>query len=138
FGHNDEKPDKERHTEAFTSFKGYLKQYIQLAKDKQAFPVLITPVQRRSFDENGSFQETHGNYPIAMKQFAEQHGVPLIDLTTSSRLLYEKLGPEESKKLFLWFKRGENSNFPEGIEDDTHFSEYGANEIAKLVIKEIY
>lgn len=137
FGHNDEKTDKERHTEPFSSFKDYLNQYIQLAKNKQAFPVLITPVQRRSFDENGNFEETHGNYPIAIKQLAQHHEVPLIDLTTSSRILYEKLGPEESKKLFLWFEPGENDNYPEGVQDDTHFSEYGANEIVKLVIKGI-
>lgn len=83
FGHNDNKPDKERHTEPFSSYKRYLKKYIQHARNKQAVPVLITPVQRRSFDENNIFKETHGDYPLAMRQLAKQYEVPLIDLTIS-------------------------------------------------------
>src|SRR5690625_4737066 len=39
FGHNDSKPDKKRHTEPFTSFKNYLKEYIHQARDKKAIPV---------------------------------------------------------------------------------------------------
>lgn len=138
FGHNDSKFDKERHTKPFTSYKRYLTKYIQQARNKQAIPVLITPVQRRSFDKDGNFKETHGDYPLAMRQLARQYEVPLIDLTISSRILYEKIGSEESKKLFLWFTKGENCNFPDGVQDDTHFSEYGANKIANLVIKEIH
>jgi len=137
FGHNDSKPDKERATESFTSYQDYLRQYIQLANDKHAFPILITPVQRRSFDEDDQFYETHADYPDAMKQIAQTSNVPLIDLTTMSKRLYERLGPEDSKKLFLWFKPGENDNYPEGVQDDTHFSAHGANEIAKLVIQGI-
>lgn len=135
FGHNDSKPDKARATEPFTSYQDYLRQYIKLAKDKHAFPILITPVQRRSFNDDGHFYETHEDYPNAMKQIAQTSNVPLIDLTTMSRELYERLGPEESKKLFLWFKPGENDNYPDGIQDDTHFSTHGANEIAKLIIQ---
>lgn len=137
FGHNDEKSDKERHTEASTSFKYYLKEYIEGAKSKRAFPVLITPVQRRSFNDCGIFEETHGDYPMAMQQLARQYGIPLIDLAASSRDLYEKLGIEASKELFLWFEAGTNMNYPDGSQDDTHFSEFGANEIAKLVINGI-
>jgi lysophospholipase L1-like esterase len=136
FGHNDGKPDKERYTNPHTSFKNYINKYVELAKSKQAFPVLITPVQRRSFDESGAFKETHGDYPTVIRQLAAQCEIPLIDLTAKSRRLYERLGAEESKKLFLWFQRGENINYPDGVQDDTHFSLFGANEIAHLVIKE--
>jgi len=137
FGHNDAKDDPERHTNPFTSFKYYLTKYIELAEKKEAYPVLITPVQRRSFDENKIFIETHQEYPLAIKQLAQHRGIPLIDLTTHTRNLYESLGPEKSKDLFLWFQPGEHKNYPDGCQDDSHFSEYGANKVAQLVIKEI-
>ena len=137
FGHNDSKPDEERHTEPFTSFKANLNQYIQQARNHQAIPVLITPVQRRSFNEDGSLIDTHGDYAVAIREVAQESEVPLIDLATRSKTLYEQLGPEETKKLFLWFTLGEYLNYPDGIQDDTHFSEYGARKIAKLVIQSI-
>ncbi|MNI21102.1 Rhamnogalacturonan acetylesterase RhgT [compost metagenome] len=45
FGHNDEKEDVERHTEPFGSYQAYLQQYIDVARGKQVYPILITPVQ---------------------------------------------------------------------------------------------
>ena len=137
FGHNDSKPDEERHTDPFTSFKANLNQFIQQARNKQAIPVLVTPVQRRSFNEDGSLIDTHGDYAVAIREVAQESDVPLIDLATHSHTLYEQLGPEKTKKLFLWFTPGEYLNYPDGIQDDTHFSEYGAREIAKLVIQSI-
>ncbi|KJD55869.1 rhamnogalacturonan acetylesterase, partial [Bacillus amyloliquefaciens] len=58
---------------------------------------------------------------------------PLIDLASKSRQLLESLGPEASKKLFLWLEPGEQPNYPDGARDDTHFCDFGANEMAKLV-----
>ncbi|MFA9557836.1 rhamnogalacturonan acetylesterase [Evansella sp. AB-rgal1] len=136
FGHNDEKEDPERHTEPFTTFQQYLTTYIELALEKGASPILVTPVQRRSFDEQGVFFETHGDYPLAIKELGKRLDVPVIDLGEKSKQLLESLGPEASKKLFLWFEPGEEENYPNGEKDDTHFSEYGANKIAQLVIDE--
>lgn len=44
---------------------------------------------------------------------------------------------EESKRLFVWFQPNEHPNYPDGIEDNTHFSEKGAMEVAKLVAEGI-
>ncbi|WP_223192403.1 rhamnogalacturonan acetylesterase [Paenibacillus sedimenti] len=138
FGHNDEKDDEVRHTEPFGTYQFYLNQYIETAKSKQAYPILITPVQRRKFGENGKLQDTHGQYPEAMKQLAAERGVPLIDLAALSKELLEQLGPEASKKLFLWLDPGEHPNYPDGVQDDTHFSEHGAREIAKLIVDKLH
>lgn len=135
FGHNDEKDDPARHTDPYTSYKEHLTRYLDTAREKGAFPVLITPVQRRKFGEDGVLKDTHGEYPIAMKQLAQEQQIPLIDLGAKSKVLLEKLGAEEAKKLFLWYAPGEQPNYPEGNEDDTHFSETGALEIAQLVIE---
>lgn len=63
--------------------------------------------------------------------------VPVIDVCGKSELLFNKLGVEDTKKLFLWLKPGENKNYPAGKKDDTHFQKNGAREIAKLVISGI-
>lgn len=136
FGHNDQKLD-DRYTEPYTTYKQHLRRYIDDARLKKANPVLITPVQRRSFESDGRFKNTHGDYPDAMIQLAEELWVPLIDLAFKSRQLLESMGPEASKKLFLWLEPGEHPNYPDGARDDTHFCDFGANEIAKLVAQGI-
>ncbi|MGF7049540.1 lysophospholipase L1-like esterase [Paenibacillus sp. DS2015] len=134
FGHNDEKEDEARHTEPFDDYQGYLDQFITVARSKQAVPILITPVQRRTFNAQGELQDTHGLYPEAMMKLAVDRQVPLIDLGRMSKELLEQLGLEPSKKLFLWFAQGEHPNYPEGVQDDTHFSQFGAHEIAKWMV----
>lgn len=42
------------------TFKWYLKQYIDLAREKGAIPVLITPVARRSFNSDGTLKSGPG------------------------------------------------------------------------------
>lgn len=136
FGHNDAKSeDPTRYTEPNTTYKAYLRQYIEAARQKEATPVLITPVERRRFDgTTGQAVPTHDLYPQAMKALGAEMKVPVIDLTTMSLELFQSLGVEQTKALFLWLKPGEHPNYPEGIEDNTHFQEYGAKAIAKLVI----
>ncbi|OIJ14681.1 rhamnogalacturonan acetylesterase [Anaerobacillus alkalilacustris] len=137
FGHNDQKTDEERHTEPFTTYKSYLSQYINTAIEKQAIPILITPVQRRSCGVNGKLHDTHGEYPIAMKELAEECNVLLIDLGSKSKSLLENIGPEKSKQLYLWYNPSEEPNYPEGVQDDTHFSLVGAHLIARLIVDEL-
>ncbi|XEC95186.1 rhamnogalacturonan acetylesterase [Paenibacillus tarimensis] len=137
FGHNDQKPDEERHTDPLTTYPQYLKRYIDVAREKGAFPVLITSVHRRFFDEEGKISNTHGEYLDAVRRLAADEGVPLIDLAEKSKELFEALGEEGTKTIFLWGSPGEFMNFSEGIQDNTHFQEQGAVRIAKLVAEEI-
>ncbi|UJF35000.1 rhamnogalacturonan acetylesterase [Paenibacillus hexagrammi] len=134
FGHNDQKMDEERHTSPYTTYKEHLQKYIDAARIREAIPILITPVHRRFFDEDGSLRDTHGDYITAMKELAEEQQVILLDLAAKSKVLYEQLGAEESKSLFLWAWPGEFPNFPRGAEDNTHFQELGAIQIAGLVV----
>ncbi|WP_138753215.1 rhamnogalacturonan acetylesterase [Paenibacillus sinopodophylli] len=133
FGHNDEKPDAERATEPFGSYKEMLAVYIQEARARGAIPVLITPMHRRKFDEEGRIIDTHGDYLLGMKELAGELNVPLIDLAAKSKFLYEELGDEPSKALFMWAYPGEFIHFPDGAQDDTHFQELGGIRIAGLV-----
>ncbi|MBB6284115.1 rhamnogalacturonan acetylesterase [Geobacillus subterraneus] len=138
FGHNDEKAnDPARYTEPFTSYQAYLQQYIDGARAKGAIPVLITPVERRRFSADGRALNSHGRYPAAMKALGKHERVPVIDLTTKSKQRFEELGPERTKRWFLWLEPGEHPNYPEGIKDNTHFHQRGAKEIARLVVEGI-
>jgi lysophospholipase L1-like esterase len=133
FAHNDEKPHG---TGPFTTFQEYLKQYIDGARHRGATPVLVTPVHRRLF-EDGKLKMSHGEYPAAIVQLAEREEVPLIDLMARTQSLYESLGEEGSKRLFVWLRPGEHPNYPEGVQDNTHFHECGAKEVARLVVEEM-
>ncbi len=138
FGHNDAKKwDPKRYTDPFTSYKMYLKKYIDVAKEKGAVPILVTPVERRNFAKDGTILDSHGDYPLAMKQLAREEKVDLIDLTAKSKQLFNEIGPKNTKKLFLWLEPHENDNFPEGKKDNTHLQEQGAINIASLVVKGI-
>ena len=86
FGHNDEKSD-ERHTDPDTTFPEHLWGYCEVALSKGALPVLITPVERRFFEEDGSLRYTHGEYPDAVRRLAAEKNVPLCDLNADSRAL---------------------------------------------------
>ena len=138
FGHNDEKLDKpEVGAAANTDYRNNLIKFVNEVRAKKAFPVLLTPVMRRRFDANGIFQDTHGEYPNAVRKVAKELKVPLIDLHQKTRELLIEYGAEESKKLFLQLKEGENPNYPKGVEDNTHFNQQGAEAVAKLATEEI-
>ena len=110
-----------------------LKTFIDEARARGAHPVLVTPTQRRSFDSTGHIRDTHEDYPEAMRKLAAEEGILLIDLNRKATALLESYGPEESKKLFAYVAPGVSKLFPEGNEDDTHFSYEGALQMASLV-----
>jgi len=141
FGHNDATPSRpERYTDPNTTFKDYINQYIDQTREKGATPVLITPVARRTYNEKtGLFSHAYEDYSMAMKQIAQEKDVVLLDLSTRSKVYLETIGIENSKSIFLYVKPGESKGefYRNGIEDKTHFQEYGADQMAKLVIEEI-
>jgi len=133
FGHNDQKYGEDRYTEPSTTYKETLKIYIDGARERKAIPILVTSVQRRFFEADGTLRDTHGDYLTAVRELAEETGVPLIDLAAQSKTLFEQWGPEGTKALFMWLAPGEFMNFPDGSEDNTHFQQLGGIEVARLV-----
>ncbi|MCZ8518497.1 rhamnogalacturonan acetylesterase [Paenibacillus caseinilyticus] len=133
FGHNDQKPDESRHTDPGSTYEEHLLRYIEMARGKGAYPVLLTSVERRAFDEAGVLVPSHGEYPDAVRRLAEAQRVPLLDLCHFTQRAYRKLGSEASKGWFVWLEPGEHPNYPEGERDNTHFNELGARNVAGLV-----
>jgi lysophospholipase L1-like esterase len=132
FGHNDESKDKgDRYTPP-DDFRDNLERFAAEVRAKKATPVLLTPVMRRRFDKDGKFYDTHGEYPDLTRRVAAEQKVALIDMHRMSEKVLVKYGPEESRKLFLQLKAGENPNYPQGVEDNTHFSPLGADIMAAL------
>jgi lysophospholipase L1-like esterase len=137
FGHNDESKHKvERYTNP-EQYKANLNRMISETREKKAHPILLTPVSRRIFNQDGMVIETHPEYSPLVREVAMELNVPLIDLDSISRNLYQEFGPENSRLLFLQLAPGEHPNYPLGVNDNTHFNELGARLIAQLVLKEI-
>jgi lysophospholipase L1-like esterase len=136
FAHNDQKPGSS-HVAPFTTYKGMLKHYISEARKRGAIPVLVTSMHRRNFDEQGKIINTLGDYPEAVRQTAKEENVAVIDLNAMSKEFYEAMGPEKSKKAFVHFPASTFPGQKTELKDDTHFSTYGAYQLARGVVEGI-
>ena len=134
FGHNDQK-EKRPGSGAFYNFAYALRQFVDEARAKGVTPIFVTPTQRRSFDKNGRIQETHANYPDAMRWVAKDLGVQLIELHDMTRIFYETLGVEVSKHAFVHYPARTYPGQMSAFEDNTHFNPYGAYEISKMIVE---
>jgi lysophospholipase L1-like esterase len=122
-GHNDQK-EKGEGVGAFTTYKASLKRFIDVARNHGATPVLITSMNRLTFDADGKITNSLGDYPEAVRQTAKEEKVELIDLNAMSKPFYEALGPVKAHVAFAG-------------NDTTHHSDYGSYELAKCVVQRI-
>ncbi|HLP38065.1 rhamnogalacturonan acetylesterase [Lacibacter sp.] len=136
FGHNDMK-QKGPGIGPFTSYKKNLQRYIAEVKKKGGIPVLVTSMHRRNFDKDGKIINTLLEYPDAVRQTAKEENVVVVDLNAMSKVLYEAWGPTKSIKAFVHFPANTFPGQTTKLEDNTHFSTYGAYELAKCIVKSI-
>lgn len=137
FGHNDsKKEDTNRYAEPHTLYKQNLEKFIKETRAKGANPILLTPVNRRKFNKEGKLVDQHGDYPVVVREVAQETQTPLIDVHKKSFDVFNKFGEEGTKKIFLTTV---DSNvykaIPKGRTDNTHFTRFGAIEVAKMVIE---
>ena len=131
FGHNDEK-EKAPGDGAWYHYQYQLKIFIDQVRGKGADIVFCTPTQRRAFDkDNKTIMNTHGDFPAAMKMVAEKENVPLIDLNQMTKVFFETLGFEDSKRALVHYPK---EMYGKELTDNTHFNPYGAYEVAKCVV----
>ena len=135
FGHNDEKIKGEGNG-AYGLYTKLLTEFIEAAREKGGIPILATPTQRRAF-KNSKLKPTHGDFPDAMRKVAEEMEVPLIDITKATTKMYESWGDEISRKAFVQYPANTFPGQTEKLEDNTHFSNFGANEICLAFMQEI-
>jgi lysophospholipase L1-like esterase len=122
-GHNDQK-EKGEGVGAFTTYKADLERFIAEARAHGATPVLITSMNRLTFDADGKITNSLGDYPEAVRQTAKEEDVALIDLNAMSKPFYEALGPIDAHVAFAG-------------SDTTHHSDYGSYELAKCIVEGI-
>jgi lysophospholipase L1-like esterase len=135
FGHNDQARGKpERWAPAQTDYRNNLMRFIWDVRTAGGIPVLVTPVARRNFGPDGKAVADYPAWSGVMRDLATTLHVPLIDLEARSRVWLNRAGPEASKALYLHYRAQDGiAAFPKGIEDNTHFSETGARQVANLV-----
>lgn len=133
FGHNDQKKDKPAIYAGPEAYKANLAGFVKDVRAKGATPILMTSIARRRF-QNGKVVQTHGEYPELVKAVAKEHRVVLIDMERKSDAILARDGEEGTKKLYLHLKPGEHANYPNGVEDNTHLSPYGAEVVAEFAM----
>ncbi|MDG2528147.1 rhamnogalacturonan acetylesterase [Caulobacter endophyticus] len=122
FGHNDQ---KSKDPEAEQKYKAILIDWAEQVKAKGATPVIVTSMYRNRF-KGGEVVDTAGAYPQLARDAAKDSGALLIDLHAQSRVLYETLGADGTRALFM-----HNADYSQ--KDGTHHGPYGAYELAKIV-----
>ncbi|WP_348269061.1 rhamnogalacturonan acetylesterase [Edaphobacter paludis] len=136
FAHNDQKLQRgtDHAVVPIPEYKALLTEYIAKARAAGATPVLVTSMNRRTFDDAGHITNSLAGYPDAMREVAAQQHAALIDLNTMSKTLFEAMGPEGAKKAFMHFPANAYPNQTKAISDDTHFNSYGAYELARCIV----
>ena len=148
FAHNDEQPSKtdERYTNAFgsitdeTSYKYWLNKYRTECEELGLNMILISPIPRNLW-ANGAFTSDSLSYYInAMREFASEYNVPLVDLNTAARETVSGMGEEGSKQMYLMFDPADYADDPyftnsgynttEIVKDTTHLKAAGADMVA--------
>lgn len=157
FGHNDEKPKADRHTDPGSTFDYNLAKFVRETREHGGIPVLMNCVVRRNFYVNApendddeklrttsfkdgvkmvegdSLIDTHGLYSVAPRDVANRMNVHFVDANKITHDLEQGLGTEASKKLHMWFLPGQEPSVPKGRQDNTHYNVYGAHVVAKLL-----
>ncbi len=156
FGHNDEKPMPDRHTDPGSTFDANLARFVNETRAKDCFPVIFNSVVRRCYysadlenddDEklrtktydgeekinSDTLIDTHGAYAVAPRNVARKLNVPFIDATKVTHDIESSLGVIGSRKLHMWFLPGENPQVPKGKQDNTHYNVYGARIVANAL-----
>lgn len=130
-----------------TTYKDYLRKYVDETREAGCTPVLVAPICRKYFNgntikrngqhdlgdkfsklENGVLLENQSvpadnhtmDYVYAMREVAQEKNVNFIDMTSATRDLYLQYG--EAQCTALLFCQGDN----------THTATLGANLIARL------
>ncbi len=137
------------------TYKWYLKQYIDFAREKGAIPVLVTPVARVKFSGSEIIGGAglHGEnfaYVEAVRQLAEEENCLLIDLFADSKTLLETATSTYANYLMALKPNELTGTWPLGYDsaygnveagytriEATHYNKYGAYLQAAFVAQHI-
>lgn len=123
FGHNGQ-PGKGayRETDPEDSYRDYLRQFVLDIRAAGAEPVIVSSLTRRHFDNTGHIDSTLGPWADGARAVADEQGVTFVDLHAASSALHDRIGEKASSAF----------DFEPG--DRTHLNDYGARQIAGLIL----
>jgi lysophospholipase L1-like esterase len=128
FGHNDQKQIAAGTGGPFTTYKAEIKKHVDGVRAHGGIPVIVSPMERRMYNPDGSFKPSLVDYAEASRQAAKELNVAFIDLNAQSILFYQALGKDKAYLAFAGH----------GLtRDATHHDNYGAYELAKIIVQGI-
>ncbi len=136
FGHNDHYKERGEHLVSAEDYKKNLAEYVEQVRAVGATPILVTPMCRRIFGENGKIKKAFANYPDMVVELGQESATAVIDLHEISFQEFGKLTVEETKDIFLYLPPGKYPAFPDGKRDGVHFQLNGAQHLATWVVKD--
>jgi lysophospholipase L1-like esterase len=129
FGHNDQKQIALGNGGPFTTYKAEIKKHVEAVRAHGGTPVIVSPMERRNFGEDGRLRPSLADYAEAARQSAKELEVAFIDLNAMSQPFYQALGPEKSAAAF--------AEPSPGKVDNTHHNNYGSYELSKCIVQAI-
>jgi len=143
-GHNDRKTDSYYNTDPETTFKDMIVKYVNMARQKGAYVILVTPPTQmvvkdayEGFDYNGNGNGIEA-YAEAIKDIASSNNIPYVDLYEYTKKEFADLGVEYCKEnVYMYNKIDQNSESGAICKDGTHFCENGAKILAEYITETI-
>jgi lysophospholipase L1-like esterase len=138
FGINDRNQTDTARTAYGDVYKGYLRAYVNEARALGAVPVLVSTVRRNAWNADGTAYDAYHEHPELTREVAAELNVLLIDLDAKNQAGMEAAG--EAYVTRYWYNNypsGEYPNYPNGANDNVHFQEMGAIQLAKYVVEGI-
>ena len=129
FGHNDE-PGTNRSTDRETEFPKFMRLYVEEARAARMKPILVTPLVRRQFKENGKIESSLARHAEIVRAIAKEMNVPLIELHDRSLAVCNALGRDACTALLSTEK-------PTGGYDGTHLTPTGSMLMGAIVADEL-
>ncbi len=133
FGHNDQKPDEARHTDAEGSFQTFLKRYVADVRGIGAVPVLVTSLSRRTYKDGKVVQDLRA-YADATKKVGAEEGITVVDLNSmSTGLLNHMTQPQADAFDATGHEDAKAENKAEVKLDRTHLNPHGQEVFGRMV-----
>ena len=157
FGHNDEKPKADRHTDPGSTFDYMLARYVRETREHGGIPVLMNCVVRRNFFVNApendddeklrtqtfkdgvkmvegdTLIDTHGLYRVAPRDVAQRMNCHFVDANQITHDLEQGWAPRRRRSSTCGSCPAKSLQVPAGRQDNTHYNVYGAHVVARLL-----
>ena len=136
FGHNDQKPNPDRHTDPETTYADNLRKFIHESEAIGAVPVVLSPLARRTFKDGKPSNPDLQLYANAARRVAAEENVTFIDLLALSTQVLSKMTQEQADEFDAVGHadaKAENAGKAAPALDRTHLDDKGKAVFGRIV-----